>query len=130
MPVLLQLALGAGWRFVNANLLVACAIAAAATAVPVVLVWWHHDATSAAVSDRDRTWTSKLAKSKAAIDAKHRLQAAAADAAAEAERAKLREERDVAAQRADALEAVLRNLRRPDGRLIIYPAPLVEELRK
>ena len=32
--------------------------------------------------------------------------------------------------RADQLEQVLRKLRRPDGRLIVYPATLVEELRK
>lgn len=130
MPVLLSWALGAGWRFVNANLLVACAIAAAATAVPVVLVWWHHDATSAAVSDRDRTWTSKLDKARAAHAALRGRQVKAAEAAAESERATLRKERDAAAEKADQLEQVLRKLRRPDGRLIVYPATLVEELRK
>ena len=66
MPVMLSLALSAGWRFVNANLLVACALAAAATAIPTALIWWHHDATRAAVGDRDRTWQSQIGKAQAA----------------------------------------------------------------
>lgn len=130
MPPLILLALAAGKRFLNGNLVLALAIAAAVTAIPLVVAWWHHDIKKAAVSDRDRTWSAALGKARAAETALRQRQAKAAEAAAEAERVKLRQERDDAAGRADVLETTLRALRRPDGRLIIYPKALVEELRK
>ncbi len=130
MPPLILLALAAGKRFLNGNLVLALAITAAVTAIPVLAAWWHHDIKRAAVSDRDRTWSAELGKARASQIALRQRQARAAEVAAEAERARLRKERDDAAGRADALESTLRALRRPDGRLIIYPAALVEELRK
>lgn len=121
------LARTAAGRFINANLAVAAAVAAAVVLVLVGLWWLRHDAASdaeAKATSRFRIEQGQL-RNKALIE--QRLKDNRAAAAAAAARAAAEIERDYARMRVLELEAAL--ARQADDP-VIYPQDLVRAMRK